>query len=486
MAKSVKKNFGYNLLLTFCKYLFPLITYPYVSRVLGVDKIGTCNFVDGLVNYFILFSTLGIGSFGVREIARCKGNLDERNRVFSSLLAINLIGTVIAAAVLVLCTLYVASLQVYREFLWVGLVKLFFNMFLIEWFFQGLQEFKYITIRSILIRCFYVVGVFALVRSPDDAVIYYALTAGTTLLNAVCNWTYSGKFRVFSLKNVHIGLYILPVLAFGYYRLLTYMYTTFNTVFLGFSSGDREVGYFATATKLYTIIMGVFTAFTTVMVPKVSELLKEGDKEKLQKIANDTFNVLTIVSLPIIVVCLFCAGEIITIIAGVGYEGAVLPFRIVIFLLLVIGMEQIVIQQFLMASTSNKSIFIVSSVGATVGIAGNILLTPKLGAVGSSISWGVSELSVLFVGFFLAKKYVGISFDKKAFMKNAMWSLAYVPLPLFCHFAIKVPLGINLIVNGACAGIIFCLVNLKLNRNEFVAGELGKILKKTVLRSKNS
>ena len=85
MAKSVKKNFGYNLLLTFCKYLFPLITYPYVSRVLGVDKIGTCNFVDGLINYFILFSTLGIGSFGVREIARCKGNLDERNRVFSSL-----------------------------------------------------------------------------------------------------------------------------------------------------------------------------------------------------------------------------------------------------------------------------------------------------------------------------------------------------------------------------------------------------------------
>ena len=486
MAKSVKKNFGYNLLLTFCKYLFPLITYAYVSRVLGVDKIGTCNFVDGLINYFILFSTLGIGSFGVREIARCKWNLDERNQVFSSLLAINLIGTVIAAAVLVLCTLYVTSLQVYREFLWVGLVKLFFNMFLIEWFFQGLQEFKYITIRSILIRCFYVVGVFAFVRSPEDAVIYFALTAGTTLLNAACNWTYSGKFRVFSLKKVHIGLYILPVLAFGYYRLLTYMYTTFNTVFLGFSSGDREVGYFATATKLYTIIMGVFTAFTTVMIPKVSELLKEGDKEKLQKIANDTFNVLTIVSLPIIIVSLFCADEIITIIAGGGYEGAVLPFRIVIFLLLIIGMEQIVIQQFLMASTSNKSIFIVSSVGAAVGIAGNMLLTPRLGAVGSSVSWGVSEFTVLIVGFFLARKYVGISFNKKNFVKNLAWSLMYVPLPLFCHFVLNAPLGINILVNGASAGIIFCLVNLKWNKNEFIAVELDKILKKTGLRSKNS
>lgn len=478
MAKSVRKNFGYNLVLTFCKYLFPLITYPYVSRVLGVDKIGACNFVDGLINYFILFSTLGIGSFGVREIARCKGNLDEKNRVFSSLLAINLIGTVVAAIILVLCTFYVSSLQAYRDFLWIGLVKLFFNMFLIEWFFQGLQEFKYITIRSIAIRCLYVIGVFVFVHDPDDAVDYYALTAGTTIINAVCNWVYSRKFRRFSFSSINLGLYILPVLAFGYYRLLTYMYTTFNTVFLGFCSGDREVGYFATATKLYTILMGVFTAFTTVMIPRVSELLSSGCREDIQKIADDTFNVLTVVSLPIIILSLFCADEIIFFVAGAGYEGAILPFRIVIFLLLIIGMEQIAIQQFLMASTSNKSIFIVSSVGAIVGIVGNVALTPSFGAVGTSISWGLSELIVMIVGFFLVKRYVGILFRSKILLKNIAWSMLYVPLPLLCCFVLKPPFGTNVIFISVLTGVVFCLINFKLNKNELIVKELHRVLKR--------
>lgn len=478
MPKSVKKNFAYNLLLTLSKYLFPLITYPYVSRVLGVSNIGICNFVDSLIDYFVLFSTLGVGSFGVREIARCKGDLERRNKTFSSLMAINFVGTVIAVVVLVLCTLYVPSLQVYRDFLWVGLVKLFFSLFLIEWLFEGLQEFKYITLRTIAVRFLYVVGVFAFIRSPDDAIIYYALTVGSVFVNALWNWNYSKKFRTFSLSQVSFRIFILPVLVFGYYRMLTYMYTSFNMVFLGFCSGDKEVGYFATATKMYSILMGVFTAFTNVMVPKVSELLSDGNREKIQKIADDTFNILTIVSLPIIIACLFCADEIIFIIAGNGYEGAILPFKIVIFLLLIIGMEQIVIQQFLMASTSNKSIFIVSSVGAVIGILGNIVLTTRLGAVGSAVSWGLSELSVLAVGMYLVKKILGLTFDAKILFKNIGWALCYLPVPIVFSCYLEVPYGLRIAVEGLLMACIFALINLKFNKNELVVTELRKMMQK--------
>lgn len=478
MPKSVKKNFAYNLLLTLSKYLFPLITYPYVSRVLGVSNIGICNFVDSLIDYFVLFSTLGVGSFGVREIARCKSNLERRNKTFSSLMAINFVGTIIAVVVLVLCTLYVPSLQVYRDFLWIGLVKLFFSLFLIEWLFEGLQEFKYITLRTIAVRFLYVVGVFVFIRSPDDAIIYYALTVGSVFVNALWNWNYSRKFRTFSLSQVSFRIFILPVLVFGYYRLLTYMYTTFNMVFLGFCSGDKDVGYFATATKMYSILMGVFTAFTNVMVPKVSELLSDGNFEKIQKIADDTFNILTIVSLPIIIACLFCADEIIFIIAGRGYEGAILPFKIVIFLLLIIGMEQIVIQQFLMASTSNKSIFIVSTVGAVIGILGNIVLTTRLGAVGSAMSWGLSELSVLVVGMYLVKKILGLTFDAKILLKNIGWALCYLPVPIVFSCYLEVPYGLRIAVEGLLMACIFALINLKFNKNELVVTELRKMMQK--------
>ena len=478
MPKSVKKNFAYNLLLTLSKYLFPLITYPYVSRVLGVSNIGVCNFVDSLIDYFVLFSTLGVGSFGVREIARCKDDIERRNKTFSSLVAINFVGTVIAMAALVLCTLYVPSLQVYREFLWIGLVKLFFSLFLIEWLFEGLQEFKYITLRTIAVRSLYVVGVFVFIRSPDDAIVYYALTVGTVFFNALWNWRYSKKFRTFRFSQVNFRIFILPVLVFGYYRLLTYMYTTFNMVFLGFSSGDKEVGYFATATKLYSILMGVFTAFTNVMVPKVSELLSDGNREKIQKIADDTFNILTIVSLPVIIISLFCADEIIFIIAGAGYEGAILPFKIVIFLLLIIGMEQIVIQQFLMASTSNKSIFIVSTVGAVVGLMGNIILTTRLGAIGSALSWGVSELAVLVVGIVLVKRILLIRFNPRTILKNVAWALLYLPVPIVFSCCLNVPYGIRIAVEGLLLACIFGLINLKLNKCEMMISEMHKIMQK--------
>ena len=475
---SVKKNFGYNLLLTFCKYLFPLITYPYVSRVLGVDSIGVCNFVDGIINFFVLLSALGVGSYGVREIAKCRNDETRRNEIFSNLFFFNFVGTGCSIVLLIVGTQYVPAMYPYKDYVWIGVVKLFFNMFLIEWFFQGLQKFRYITIRSILVRLLYVVGVFVFVHDKNDAIVYYALTAITIVLNAVCNWMYARQFGTFSWKRINLKLYIIPVLTFGYYRMLTYMYTSFNTVFLGFCSGDREVGYFSTATKLYGIIMGVFSAFTTVMIPRVSELIGAGEMTKVQSIADKTFSALSKVAFPVIIVSFIYAKDIVRLIAGAGYEGAETPFRIVIFLMIIVGMEQIVISQFLMASSSNKSIFLISSVGAVVGLVSNILLTPKFGAVGTSIAWGFSEFSVLCVGVVALKKKMHIVVRWKEFLANLAWSLAYIPLPL--TLLILYPsLGYvsKVLVLFAEFGI-FVMINFICNKNELLLNFIKKMKKR--------
>lgn len=475
MANSLKKNFGYNLILTFCNYLFPLLTYPYVSRVLGVEKIGVCNFVDGLINYFVLFAALGVSSYGVREIAKCRDDRERCDTVFSNLFAINSIGTICASAILIVCTIEVPEMAAYKDFIWIGLAKLVFSLFLTEWFFQGMQEFRYITIRSVFVRFVYVILIFVLVKEKSDANIYYGLTSLVVVANSVFNWSYSRRFRKISFKSINLRLFIIPVLVFGYYRILTSMYTSFNTVFLGFTSGEVEVGYFTTATKLYSIIMGVFTAFTTVMVPRASELLKEGNITKLQDMANKTFSLLSILALPMIIYSLFCADNIILVLSGQGYEGAILPFRIVIFLLLIVGMEQICIQQFLMASNSNKSIFNVSTVGAVTGILLNIILTPQLGAIGSSMAWGISELSVLCVGLHLLKKHVGIVLNFKMLVNNMLWSLLYI-FPLLIVYALKLSMLPMLILSGVAIMGIFLIINLKLNKNDFVVENVKKII----------
>lgn len=462
---SVKKNFAYKLLLTLSGYIFPLITYPYVSRVLGVQNIGICNFADSIIEYFVLFSMLGIYSYGMREIARERHDQNRLNSVFSNLVVFNIITTLLAIFILITCVFVVPKLAAYRPFLLVGIGKLLFGLFQIEWLYSGLQEFRYVTMRSLAVRFVYVILVFVFVHNQDDALIYFFLTVPTGLLNAGINWTYSRKFVRFSFSNLNLKPFVVPVLTFGYYKILTSMYTTFNTVFLGFSTNDVEVGYFTTATKLYFIIMSVFSALTSVMIPRVCEYLHEGKIDKLQWISDETLTLVWSFSLPLIFLCQFCASDVIWLLSGSGYEGAINPFRIVIFLLTIIGTEQIIIQQFLMASTKNKPILVVSSVGAVVGVLFNVILTPSLGAIGSAIAWGTSEVSVLLVGLRLVKRNIGINVPVHKLLNGMMWSLLYL-VPLYFVHTMHLNLILNISLSLAGTLLVFFLINLWLNKNQ--------------------
>ena len=184
---SIKKNFFYSSILTTANYIFPLLTFPYVTRVLGPTNIGICNFVDSIIHYFLLLSMLGIGVVGVREIAKAKNDQKKLSQVFSSLVLLNLLSTVLALLILFACVLYVPMFREYREMMWVGALKILFNTLLIEWFFKGIENFRYITIRSIVVRTIYVVCVFLFVRSSDDYDIYYLLMTLMIVANAFFN-----------------------------------------------------------------------------------------------------------------------------------------------------------------------------------------------------------------------------------------------------------------------------------------------------------
>lgn len=465
---SIKKNFSYNLILTFCNYLFPIFTFPYVSRVLGVNNIGIFSFVDGIVNYFVLFSALGIGSYGVREIAKFNGNREKIDIVFSNLFFLNIVFLAIALLVYICCIFYLDAFANYTSFLWIGIAKIIFSAFLLDWFFQGLQHFKYITTCSVVIKFFYVLAVFLFVKTEHDIYNYYVLTCFTVVVNSIVNWVHSSSLCSFYFKYISVKNFIIPVLAYGYYKIITSMYTSFNVVFLGFCSGDVEVGYFSTATKLYTVIMSVFTAFTTVMVPKVSELLYKKDYERLHDIADNTFSLLGVVSFPIIWFSLIFASDIVFILSGSGYEGACIPFRIVIFMLLIIGMEQIVIQQFLLATSGSKPIYILSTLGAVVGLSLNFVLTPKLGSVGSAISWGVSEFCVLNIGLYFLKKQIGFSLNLRKMGVDVLYSILYtIPLIIIynCHLGQSL---LTIIVSIISCSFVFLLLNIWIKPNPII------------------
>lgn len=429
---SLKKNFLYNAILTVSGYIFPLMVYPYVSRVLGVENIGACNFVDSIVDYFTILSMMGMNTVGIREIAKCKDNRKELDKTFSELFSLNTIMTLLAVAVLTIAVFTVPKFQDYRNLLYIGIGKLFFNYMLINWFFQGLEDFKYITARYIVVKMMFVASVFLLVRTKEDVIIYYLLVALTWAVNGIINFFYARKFVSFRF-TVHIPRSVVSsFFILGVYWLMNSMYTTFNVAFLGFVTNDTEVGYYTTANKILTIIVAVFTTLTTILIPKLSQLLKDNqaNEKELQKLLGKVFEILALFSIPLMFFVLPFSPEIIRIMAGKGYEGAIAPLCIMSPLFFLIGFDQILVLQLLMPMGRDKDILKNSVMAACVGLMGNVLLVIPFGKCGAATILILAELTVLVASYRCLTKLMAFHFP---YFLTLKYLLASLPIAIIAY-----------------------------------------------------
>ena len=326
---SIRNNFLYKTLLTISSYIIGFITFPYVSRVLGVDGIGAVNFADNSVGYFILFASMGIAILGTREIAATKDDQARRNRVFSNLLGLNIIFTTITIIVYIGLITLVPRFAQNAELFYIGAAKIIATVFLVEWFFTGLEEFRYITIRSIVIKLLYVVAVFTLINDKSDYKLYFTLSVATVIINALVNIIYARKFVRINRQALFSMRYLKEYVTLGLYSIMTSMYITFNVMFLGLSTDNTQVGYYTTAFKLYIIMLGIFSAFTSVTMPRISAMLANGQHKDFTQIVAKSFDGIIKFILPMIICGVILAPQIILVISGEGFEGAVLPMRII-------------------------------------------------------------------------------------------------------------------------------------------------------------
>ena len=391
---SIKKNFAYKSVLTLSTYLINFITFPYVARVLGVERIGLVNFVDNTVNYFLLFATMGAGLLGVREIAAVKEDKERRDQVYSNVLALNLLFTLVSLGIYLLCIVTIPKLRQYDELFYIGTAKILFTVFLVEWFFTGVENFRYITLRSILIKVLYITSIFLFVRYTSDYWLYFILTVGVVVLNALINQLYIREFVRVRWDNIQLFKYLKQNVTLGIYTLMTSMYLTFNVMYLGLVSNNTEVGYYTTAFKLYSVVLGFFTAFTNVMLPRMSSLLADGENARFQELVDRSFSVMTTFCIPLILCSMILAPQIIYILSGPGYEGAIYPMRIIMPAAFAVGMAQVLAIQVLMPMKKDKVLLMASVIGAIVSLLINLLVVPHVASVGSAVVLLCSEVVV--------------------------------------------------------------------------------------------
>ena len=464
--QSLKKNFIYNAILTMSGYIFPLMVYPYVSRVLGVANIGACNFVDSIVEYFTILSMMGMNTIGIREIAKCKNDQQKLDNVFSQLFSLNTLTTITAIIILIIATNIVPKFAPYKDLLYIGVGKLFFNYMLINWFFQGLENFKYIAARTIFVKILFVISVFLFVKTETDVKLYYFLVALTWAGNGIINFIYAKKYVSFNftlkINKAIIGSFFI----LGVYWFMNSMYTTLNVAFLGFATNDIEVGYYTTANKLLTVIMTMFTALTSVMVPRVSVALKSNDNSEAKALIRKAINALMLFAIPLIFFVFPFSQELIYLMSGKGYEGATTPLQIMTPLFFLVGYDQIIVLQTLLPMGKDKDILRNSILAASVGIISNIFLTLNFGKNGSAIVLILAELSVLLSSQFCVTKYLGLKIPFKLIIKHI---IGFSPI-IICY-VIKYFINSYVISLIVSASIICCYI--------FLAGRF--ILKNSIL-----
>lgn len=474
----IKRNIIYSTVLTTSNYIFPLIVYPYVARVLGVTNIGLCNFIDNIINYFILFSMMGINIMGNRQIAIDRANGTNLDNSFSNLFTLNAITTLVSIGILVTTTLTIPILRENHEMMWFGTIKIMSSFLLIEWFYKGMENFRYITIRSIIVKSLYVISVYLCVRNRGDYKIYYLLTVLMVGCNAIINTIHSRKFVSLNFKNISFKQILKPFFLLGLYMLVTSLCTSFNVVYLGFVTDDTQVGYYTTATKLYSIFLAFFTGFTSVLLPRMSNLIASGKDSEFRNLLKTTTSFLFSFCIPIIILTIIFSPQIILLISGPGYEGAITPMRIVMPLMLIIGYEQIIVIQGLMPLKADKFIMINSSAGAIVSIALNLILVHNLKSIGSSIAWLSSEMVILILSQIVIYKIKDIKFPFINLVKSLVSYFPLIIILIFVYqFADSTLYWLYLLIGFLITGIYTLIIEGFILKNPILISFLSKLLK---------
>ncbi|WP_345951604.1 flippase [Mucilaginibacter sp. PAMB04274] len=429
----MKKNYFFNLLLSLSNILFPIISFPYVSKVVGPSGVGKVQFITSYAQYFGLIAALGIPVYGIREIAKAKHDRSKLNNVFSELSVIYF-GTSLMLAVVYLASLFfIADFKSNPDlYLWsVLLVLLSFTS--IDWFYEGLEQFRTVAIRSIVIRVFSLIAMFVLIHSGKDYHWYLLIIIFTTLSNNAVNMVRLHKSVSVKLKGLDLKRHLKPLFLIFSTTIATSMYTMLDTVLLGFLANTHAVGLYTAAVKLSKIALPIVTSLGMVLIPGLAKNLSLRNYNDVQVTLNRSFAFTAFFSIPIGFGLALLAPEFIVAFSSAKFLDATQAMQILAILPLTIGFGYLFGFQILVPDGKDKQMLFSVLGGVVTGLVLNFTLVPRLEHVGAAIANVVSEMVV--TGFFIyfVKKLYTFTFSLRPLITAAASSLVFIPIILFCR-----------------------------------------------------
>ena len=394
--KSVKFNFIMNMVLTMSNFLFPLITFPYVSRILLPIGTGKVAFATSIVTYFSMFAQLGIPTYGIRVCAQVRDDKKKLSRTVQELLGISIWTTAAAYLLFFIGFWTVPRMRADKTLFLIVSTMIFFNSIGMEWLYKGLEEYSYITIRSIIVKIISVGAMFLLVKSKEDYVIYGGISIFASSASNVLNFINAHKYV--SLRptgKYNFRQHMKPIMIFFAMSCATTVYTNLDTVMLGFIKTDEDVGYYNAAVKIKGILVSIITSLGTVLLPRASYYIEHNLKREFEEITKKAINFVCVAALPMMVYFILYAREGIYFLSGDTYGGSVLPMQILMPTLFFIGLTNIMGIQVMVPLGKEKWVLYSVTLGAIVDMLINAVLIPGMASSGAAIGTLIAEAAVL-------------------------------------------------------------------------------------------
>lgn len=396
--QSIKKNFVLNALLTVSGIIFPIISFPYVSRVLGPTGTGKVDFAASFVGYFALLSRLGIPTYGTRVCAQVRDDKLKLSRTVHELIGINAFMSIVSILLFIPCLFFIPKISSEKLLYIITASTIVLNVFGIEYLYCGVEDYSYITIRSLIFKIISLLSLFVFIHKETDYIAYGAISVFASSASSILNYLYSRKYiKHNNLGKLDYKKHLKPIAVFFAMSCAVSLYASLDRVMLGFMTNDDEVGYYGAAVKIKSILLALVTSLGNVLMPRASYCVKQGLFDEFKRLVCKAMKFVFIAATPLFLFFSIFAEDGILFVSGREYFPAITAMQVITPTVLFIGITGLIGIQIFVPLGKEKYVLYSEIAGAVTDLVLNFFLIPTFKATGAAIGTLVAEFVVLSV-----------------------------------------------------------------------------------------
>ena len=444
--KTLAKNSLYNTLYSGFTVAFPLISITYLSKILLAEGIGKVEYARTVVTYFLTAASLGIPSYGVKIIAQAGNDATRRSRNFWEMFYLNFLSSIVCMIAYYIFITYNSYFYERRTLFYIMGSLLICNVANIDWYYQGIEEYVYITQRSIVIRVITFILMIFFVRDTSDYMIYAVFICLASIGNQAVNvWHLRKQISFVGFQKCTISRHVKPVLILFAACIATEIYTMLDTILIEYFHGEIYVGYYSNCVKIVRLVYTMSTAMTATLYPRISLLIREGKSEEVNALISMATKILIIFSIPASVGLYLVSDSIIIILLGDSFIPSVGCLRILSVLVVVFSFAYLLGHVILMASSNENRILFATLCGAGINTVLNIILIPSYRHYGAAIASVIAEILVTIMLLMKSSKIIKLSIEK-SFVSSVLVATVIMIVSISIAQTIAIHSGIKLLL----------------------------------------